>query len=210
MELEHLHRIAEIEVEDLVRREHVHLREATGLEQVVDGRSCCAAALRRVYLKRRRISAAEVAALNNVGDELKVPFDLFGGHCFDGIAAELKPGATRGSGRAPYCGGGCRPGGTADGPKQPHTMEPAMKVQVYTASWCRDCRAAKQFLDSHGIVYTEINVDTDPAASAEVLRHVGKRAIPQLVIDGEWFQPYRPGRGLLYEELYQRLRIARS
>jgi len=84
-----------------------------------------------------------------------------------------------------------------------------MTVQVYTAAWCRDCRAAKQFLDSHGIVYTEVNVDTVPGASDEVLRHVGKRAIPQLVIDGEWFQPYKPGRGLLIDELRTRLGIAR-
>jgi mycoredoxin len=84
-----------------------------------------------------------------------------------------------------------------------------MTVQVYTAAWCRDCRAAKQFLDSHGIVYTEINVDVDPGASDEVMRHVGKRAIPQLVIDGVWFQPYKAGRGLLYDELHKRLGIAR-
>ncbi len=85
-----------------------------------------------------------------------------------------------------------------------------MKVRLYSSNWCRDCRAAKQFMDSHGIAYTEINIDSDPAASAEVLRHVGKRAIPQLVIDGEWFQPYRPGRGLLYYELFHRLRISRN
>ena len=84
-----------------------------------------------------------------------------------------------------------------------------MTVQVYTAAWCRDCRAAKQFLDSHGIVYTEINVALDPGASDEVLRHVGKRAIPQMVIDGEWFQPYKPGRGLLIDELQKRLGIER-
>lgn len=83
-------------------------------------------------------------------------------------------------------------------------------MQVYTAAWCRDCRAAKQFLDSHGIPYTEINVDENPAASNELIRHVGKRAIPQLVIDGVWFQPYKPGRGLLYDELEQRLGISRS
>jgi glutaredoxin len=59
------------------------------------------------------------------------------------------------------------------------------------------------------VAYTEINVDSDPAASDEVMRHVGKRAIPQLVIDGEWFQPYKPGRGLLYEELFQRLHLTR-
>jgi len=85
-----------------------------------------------------------------------------------------------------------------------------MKVQVYTAGWCRDCRAAKQFLDAHGIAYTEINVDADPAASAEVMRRVGKRAIPQLVIDGEWFQPYKAGCGLLLDELHVRLGIPRS
>ncbi len=85
-----------------------------------------------------------------------------------------------------------------------------MKVQVYTAAWCRDCRAAKHFLDTHGIAYTEINVDEDSAASDEVIRQVGKRAIPQLVIDGEWFQPYRPGKGLLYDELHQRLGIQRA
>ena len=85
-----------------------------------------------------------------------------------------------------------------------------MNVLVYAASWCPDCRAAKQFLDSHGISYTEIDVDADPAASAEVVRRVGKRAIPQLVIDGEWFQPYVPGRGLLYDELHKRLGIPRD
>ena len=85
-----------------------------------------------------------------------------------------------------------------------------MDVQMYTAAWCRDCRAAKQFLDSHGISYTEINVDENPAASEEVMRQVGKRAIPQLVIDGQWFQPYAPGRGLLYDELHKRFGIPQS
>ncbi len=85
-----------------------------------------------------------------------------------------------------------------------------MKVLVYTAAWCRDCRSAKQFLDSHGIVYSEINVDDDPAASDEVMRQVGKRAVPQLVIDGVWFQPYTPGRGLLFDELHKRLGIPRT
>lgn len=84
-----------------------------------------------------------------------------------------------------------------------------MDVRVYTAEWCRDCRSAKQFLEANGITYTAIDVDADPAAFEEVFRHVGKRAIPQMVIDGEWFQPYAPGRGLLFDELYRRLNIPR-
>ena len=85
-----------------------------------------------------------------------------------------------------------------------------MTVEIYAASWCRDCRAARQFLDSHGVQYTEIDVDRNPEASDELVRHVGKRAIPQLVIDGEWFQPYIPGRGLLVDELSRRLGLGQS
>jgi len=89
----------------------------------------------------------------------------------------------------------------------PERYNRAMKVHVYSTAWCRDCRQAKQFLDSNGIEYTEIDVDKDPSASAEVVRQVGKRAVPQLVIDGVWFQPYTPGKGLLYDELHKRLGI---
>jgi glutaredoxin len=82
-----------------------------------------------------------------------------------------------------------------------------MKVEMYGVTWCGDCRAARRFLDAHGIEYTEIDIDRDSAASAELVRHVGKRAVPQLVIDGEWLQPYKPGRGLLLDELHLRLGI---
>jgi len=85
-----------------------------------------------------------------------------------------------------------------------------MQVQMYATRWCRDCRQARQFLEDHGIAYTEIDVDADAAASDVVLQHVGKRAVPQLVIDGVWFQPYKPGQGLLFDELKQRLGIPRT
>ncbi len=72
---------------------------------------------------------------------------------------------------------------------------------MYSAPWCRDCRETKRYLETHGIVYSEIDIEEIAGAADEVLAHVGKRAIPQLVIDGEWFQPYKPGRGVLYDEL---------
>jgi mycoredoxin len=76
-----------------------------------------------------------------------------------------------------------------------------MQVLVYSASWCRDCREAKRFLDKHAISYTEIDIEASPGAAEEVIQHVGKRAIPQFVIDGQWIQPYRPGQGFLHEEM---------
>ena len=80
-----------------------------------------------------------------------------------------------------------------------------MHLKVYSASWCRDCREAKRFLDRHHISYTEVDIESTPGAAEELVRHVGKRAIPQFVIDGEWVQPYRPGRGFLHEEMTARL-----
>jgi mycoredoxin len=76
-----------------------------------------------------------------------------------------------------------------------------MQVLVYSAPWCRDCREAKRFLEKHSIAYTEIDIETSPGAAEEVIRRVGKRAIPQFVVDGKWIQPYRPGRGFLHQEM---------
>jgi len=76
-----------------------------------------------------------------------------------------------------------------------------MELTVYSAYWCRDCRAAKRFLAEHSIPFKEIDIENTPGAADEVLRNVGKRAIPQFVIDGKWVQPYRPGEGFLYDEM---------
>ena len=76
-----------------------------------------------------------------------------------------------------------------------------MDLKVYSAAWCRDCREAKRFLTRHNIAFKEIDIENTPGAADEVLAHVGKRAIPQFVLDGKWIQPYRPGRGFLHDEM---------
>jgi glutaredoxin len=76
-----------------------------------------------------------------------------------------------------------------------------MELTVYTAAWCRDCREAKRFLASHNIPYREVDIEVTPGAADLVLANVGKRAIPQFVIDGRWVQPYRPGYGFLHDEM---------
>ncbi|HEU5340781.1 glutaredoxin family protein [Edaphobacter sp.] len=76
-----------------------------------------------------------------------------------------------------------------------------MELTVYSAAWCRDCREAKRFLSKHNIAFNEIDIENTPGAADELLANVGKRAIPQFVLDGKWIQPYKPGRGFLYEEM---------
>jgi mycoredoxin len=86
-------------------------------------------------------------------------------------------------------------------------MNLGMRVLLYSTPWCRDCREAKRFLETHDIPYTDIDIEETPGAADEVVAHVGKRAIPQFVIDGEWVQPYRPGRGFLHAEMAKRFGV---
>lgn len=85
-------------------------------------------------------------------------------------------------------------------------MKP-VNITLYSALWCPDCREARRFLDRHNLPFTEIDIETTPGAAEEVIRRTGKRAIPQIVIDGEWVQPYRPGEGFLHQEMAERLGV---
>jgi glutaredoxin len=85
-----------------------------------------------------------------------------------------------------------------------------MELTLYSASWCRDCREAKRFLTKHNIPFKEIDIEQTPGAADEVLTNVGKRAIPQFVIDGKWVQPYRPGRGFLHQEMAELFGVSNS
>ena len=61
-------------------------------------------------------------------------------------------------------------------------------ITVYGASWCPDCRRAKQFLASHRIAYEWIDLEEFPERTAEVeSRNDGKRIIPTIVFpDGSF------------------------
>ena len=85
-----------------------------------------------------------------------------------------------------------------------------MELLLYSAAWCRDCREAKRFLAKHNIDFKEIDIEKTPGASDEVIANVGKRAIPQFVIDGKWVQPYRPGHGFLHDEMAELLGVAEA
>ena len=76
-----------------------------------------------------------------------------------------------------------------------------MDVTLYSAPWCRDCREAKRFLTTHNIPFEEVDIERTPGAADLVIANTGKRAIPQFVVDGKWIQPYKPGKGFLYEEM---------
>ncbi len=62
------------------------------------------------------------------------------------------------------------------------------KVKMYTTTWCPDCRMAKKYLDTKGIAYEEINIETVPGAAELVRsRNAGKRKVPTFVLGEEAF-----------------------
>jgi thioredoxin reductase (NADPH) len=79
-------------------------------------------------------------------------------------------------------------------------------LTVYGANWCPDCRRAKQFLTSHRVAFTWIDLEAQPDQVAEVeSRNQGKRIIPTIVFgDGSFVvEPTN-------EELAERIGLARA
>lgn len=55
-------------------------------------------------------------------------------------------------------------------------------IKVYSGNLCPYCTAAKRLLDSKGVQYEEINVDSDPAVRAEMEEICQRTSIPQIFI----------------------------
>lgn len=77
---------------------------------------------------------------------------------------------------------------------------------VYGASWCPDCRRAKEFLGSHRIPYQWIDLEVNPERTQEVeALNDGKRIIPTIIFpDGSFVA--EPSN----DELADRLHLSRA
>ncbi len=55
-------------------------------------------------------------------------------------------------------------------------------VVMYTTGLCGYCSAAKRLLDSKGVEYQNIPVDTDAVKRDEMMEKSGRRTVPQIFI----------------------------
>ena len=58
------------------------------------------------------------------------------------------------------------------------------EVILYTTAVCPYCVAAKNFLKSRGVAYSEMRVDSVPAALAVMMEKTRRTSVPQIVING--------------------------
>ena len=55
-------------------------------------------------------------------------------------------------------------------------------IKVYSGNLCPYCNAAKKLLDSKGVTYLEINVDTDASKREEMEKLSQRTSVPQIFI----------------------------
>jgi glutaredoxin len=66
-------------------------------------------------------------------------------------------------------------------------------VIMYCASWCPECRLARRWFEAHGIEYTEVDVNANPAAAAQVRQWAdGNLVTPTFDIHGSIVVDYQP------------------
>ena len=54
----------------------------------------------------------------------------------------------------------------------------AVEVKVFTSSSCGFCHMVKSYLSSKSVSFTEVNIETEPQAAAQLVERTGQAAVP--------------------------------
>ena len=65
---------------------------------------------------------------------------------------------------------------------QPAQSPPTPPITVYTSAMCGYCSAAKNFLKSKGLQWTEVRIDLDSVARERMLTRARRTSVPQIFI----------------------------
>jgi glutaredoxin 3 len=63
-------------------------------------------------------------------------------------------------------------------PKAPHVI-------VYSTTWCAYCRMAKEYLQSKGIEFKDIDVEKDSAAAKDIVAKTGQMGVPVIEVNDQ-------------------------
>ncbi|WP_338449924.1 glutaredoxin family protein [Niallia oryzisoli] len=65
-------------------------------------------------------------------------------------------------------------------------------ITVYSTNTCPYCTMMKQFLESQGLNYNEVNVQTDQVAAQKLVKETGQMGVPQTKVNGHWVLGFDP------------------
>ena len=67
----------------------------------------------------------------------------------------------------------------------------SLDLQVYTATWCPDCRRLEGWLKQQGVAHAQVDIETVPGAAERLEAETGKKAIPFILVNGSaWVRGY--------------------
>jgi glutaredoxin-like YruB-family protein len=66
-------------------------------------------------------------------------------------------------------------------------------ITIYSTPTCHFCKLAKEYMNAHGIKYTEHNVATDLAKRQEMVDKSGQLGVPVIDIDGKIMVGFEEG-----------------
>jgi len=55
-------------------------------------------------------------------------------------------------------------------------------ITLYTSAVCAYCMAAKQFLRSRNLEWSEVRIDQEPEARARMIETTGRSTVPQIFV----------------------------
>ena len=67
-----------------------------------------------------------------------------------------------------------------------------MKIRLFIKPYCGWCHKAMRWLDDHDIAYEKLDVITDNAAFAEMVRLSGQELAPVIDVDGQILADFGP------------------
>ena len=66
-----------------------------------------------------------------------------------------------------------------------------LALQVYSATWCGDCRRLERWLAENQVAYTKVDIEHLDGAAERLERETGKRAIPFILVNSRrWVRGY--------------------
>lgn len=75
------------------------------------------------------------------------------------------------------------------------------KLKLYSATWCSDCRRAKEYLREKNIVFEETDIEAHPEAVDIIVQARGKRVLPTLEFEGKFMDGNHFNREKFEEDL---------
>ena len=62
------------------------------------------------------------------------------------------------------------------------TGAPSPEITLYTSAICGYCVAAKQFLKTQGLAWSEVRIDLDPAERERMVARARRTSVPQIFV----------------------------